>query len=331
MIVRSVGDAVVRDMFYELRDFAPGLDVLVKLEGLNPAGSIKVKSAAAMIRRLAEQGVLHPGSHIVESTSGNLGVALAAVAAAEGYRLTLVTDPNASSHNVRAMRALGAEVVVVTGRDANDGFLGSRIDHILGMLAADPDLLWLNQYANRAPVVAHRDGTAEEILAEVGPPDWLFVGAGTTGTLMGVLERFAQFRGRTTVVGVDAIGSVTFGGPPGRRRVPGLGTSRMPEIFDPAAEFTRVQVSESDTIRTCRWVAREHGLLLGGSSGTVLAAVHLLRDRIAPGARVVAISPDMGDHYLDTIYDDEWVTCYFGSEVADIDPPFPGKGVLNLV
>lgn len=330
MLVDSVCDVIVSDMFFELRSFADDFTTIIKLEGLNPGGSIKMKTAVGLVSSLEKKGLLKPGSRIIESTSGNLGIALAAVCSARRYQLTLVTDLNANARSIQAMRALGAEVIVVSDRDANDGFLGTRIGHILGMLAEDPELTWLNQYANRANVEVHRDLTANEILSEVGAPDWLFVGAGTTGTLMGCVERF---RGTPTkIVGVDAEGSVTFGDKPRQRLIPGLGTSRRPEIFDPAAEFRQVVVAESDTVRMCRRIASAYGLLLGGSSGTVLAAVDALREEIPSQAKVVAISPDQGDRYLDTIYNDSWVAEHFGPELlSDLNPPHFGEDMFNSV
>jgi cysteine synthase A len=168
-------------------------------------------------------------------------------------------------------------------------------------------------------VAAHRDGTAVEITDGFGVPDWLFVGVGTSGTLMGCVEHFRGIGAPTVIVGVDAVGSITFGGPPARRLIPGLGSSRVPEIFRHGSHggYRRMLVPEPDTILACRQVAAGHGLLVGGSTGTVLAAIHASRHRIAPGSRVLAVSPDHGHAYLDTIYDDGWVAAHFGQDVLE--------------
>ncbi|MFE2377092.1 2,3-diaminopropionate biosynthesis protein SbnA [Streptomyces sp. NPDC059398] len=300
------------DAFVELPGFAPGFTTSVKLEGLNPAGSIKLKAARAMVEAAEAKGVLGPGTRLIESTSGNLGVALASVCAAKGYPITLVTDPNANERSIRFIRALGAEVTVVGERDAMGGFLQTRIDLIHRLLVDDPKLVWLNQYANPANPGAHRDGTAAEIFTRFGEPDWLFVGTGTGGTLMGCAEYVRTHGAATRIVAVDTAGSVTFGGPPARRWIPGLGTSRRPEIFQDDGTFDKVLVEERDTVRMCRRVAREYGLLLGGSSGTVLAAVQALRSTVPAGSSVLAISPDLGDRYLESVYDDTWVRERFG-------------------
>lgn len=298
--------------FLELPDFAAEFSTHLKLEGLNPAGSIKLKTARAMVEMAETDGVLKPGSRLIESTSGNLGVALASVCAAKGFDLMVITDPNANEHSIRCMRAMGAHVTVVTERDANGGFLQSRIRLLHHLLAEDPSLVWLNQYTNPANPAAHRDGTAVEIFQGFGEPDWLFIGTGTSGTLMGCVEYVRNTKAATRVVAVDTIGSVTFGGPPQRRWIPGLGASRRPEIFRDDDSFDKVLVAERDTVMMCRHVARTYGLLLGGSTGTVLAAVRSMHDAITPGATVLAISPDLGDRYLNTVYDDDWVCDRFG-------------------
>ncbi|GGN01340.1 2,3-diaminopropionate biosynthesis protein SbnA [Streptomyces fuscichromogenes] len=300
--------------FVPLTGLLPHAELWLKLESRNPAGSIKMKTATAMIDAAERSGLLRPGAELIESTSGNLGVAMAAICAARGYHLTLVTDPNSNYRSVQQMRALGAEVVVVERRDDNGGYLGSRIAYISLRLATEPGLVWLNQYANPANVAAHRDGTAVEICERFGVPDWLFVGVGTSGTLMGCVEHFAGLGTRPTVVAVDVLGSITFGGAPARRLIPGMGASRKPEIFAPG-EYRRVLVSERDTIVACRRIASRYGLLVGGSTGTVVAAAMAHRHRLPPGSRVLAISPDLGGAYLDTIYDDGWVATHFGDEL----------------
>ncbi|MEV6567763.1 2,3-diaminopropionate biosynthesis protein SbnA [Streptomyces kronopolitis] len=295
------------DLFIRLDQLVPGSSVFLKLEGLNPAGSVKLKTAVALVTAAEESGLRFPRTRLIESTSGNLGVALAMVCAAKGYPLTLVTDPNATVRSRRLMAVLGAEVVVIETRDANGGFLQSRIDYIGERLRADPDLHWLNQYANPAGPRAHRDRTGRAIVEGIGHLDYAFIGAGTTGTLMGCAEYLRRHSPATRIVAVDAVGSVTFGGPAARRHLPGLGTSRRPEILDTKNLDDIVLISEADSVEMCRTLARERGLLLGASTGTVLCAVQDAAKKIPEGSVVVAISPDFGDRYLETIYDDAWV------------------------
>ncbi len=319
MIYQRACDIVTDDVFLELDHILTDSQLFLKLEGMNPAGSVKLKSALGMVEDAERKGVLWPGGRIVESSSGSLGIALAVIAASRGYRFTCVTDPNVSPQSLALIRALGSEVVEVTSRDHNGGYLGTRIALIREMTAADPGLVWLNQYANPANAQAHARRTATSILKNIGHVDVLLVGAGTTGTLMGCTRHFRMFSPWTTIVAVDTAGSVTFGGPPGPRHIPGLGTSRRPELVRPEQVDEVVLVDEPDAVRMCRRLAREHGLPLGGSTGSVLAALESMADRIPAGSRVVALSPDMGDRYVRTIYDDVWVTATFGVDALD-DP-----------
>ncbi|BCY14203.1 2,3-diaminopropionate biosynthesis protein SbnA [Actinoplanes sp. L3-i22] len=301
--------------FLRLPGFQERFDTILKVEGLNTAGSVKIKTAREMVLSALARGELRAGMHLIESTSGNLGVALASICAAEHIRLTIVTDPNVNAASARCIEALGAEVVTVTERDRNGGFLQTRIDYITGRLADDSRMVWLNQYVNPANPRAHQSTTAREIESEFGAPDWVFVGVGSTGTLMGCLAHFRAIEAPTRMVGVDTVGSVTFGGLPGPRWIPGLGSSRRPEIFSDDGDFAKCTVPEADTVRICRRIAREHGLLIGGSTGTVLAAVAAMQDRIMTGSQVVVISPDLGERYLDTIYNDRWVIDRYGPDL----------------
>lgn len=306
MIYRSAAEIVLDDVFLELPGFVPGRNTYLKLEGLNPAGSIKLKTAAALIRSVRDAGRLDPGFGVIESSSGNLGVALAVVCSTEEIPLTIVTDPNASPMAVSAMEALGANVVVVNERDSNGGFLGTRIRTVQQAVDESGDLVWLNQYANRANAQVHKDVTAAAVAKQFDFVDALFVGAGTTGTLMGCTEFFSEHSPATSVVGVDTEGSVTFGGVAGKRYIPGLGTSRRPELYDDRLDFIRATVPEADTVAMCRLIAERFGLLVGGSTGTVLTALRAHGHSYPENATLVAISPDLGEKYLDSVYSDEW-------------------------
>jgi N-(2-amino-2-carboxyethyl)-L-glutamate synthase len=306
MVANHVYDIVSDDIFLQV-PVAHLQRFFLKIEGLNPAGSIKLKAARAMIDGAAADGVDLSRTRLIESTSGNLGIALAAICAARRYSLTCVVDANTNTASVDLMRALGADVVTITERDANGGFLGSRIAYIRTRLAAEPDLYWLNQYSNPDNSAAHIQHTAPAVIDAFGQVDELFIGSGTCGTLMGCVEYFRRWSPTTRIVAVDAEGSVTFGHPPEPRHIPGLGTSRRPEILDVHAPDDVVHVAEWETVRECRWLARTTGLLAGGSTGTVLAAVRRQAEEIDPAATVVAISPDLGDRYLSTVYDDDWV------------------------
>ncbi|SMH39469.1 2,3-diaminopropionate biosynthesis protein SbnA [Azospirillum agricola] len=310
--------------YLSLRSIAPHIAVNVKLEGFSVSGSIKVKPAVHMVRQLEAAGRLGPGARLIESSSGNLGLALSMICAAKGYAFTCVSDPNIAPLTARAIRAYGAELVIVRDRDPSGGYLGTRIDLIKAMLDRDPRLVWINQYENLENVRAHQLTTGPELLARFPRPDYVFVGAGTTGTLGGVSAALREWSPSTRIVAVDSAGSVTFGRPAGKRHIPGLGTSRKPPISRLSSFDELLMVPEADTIAMCRRLARD-GVLLGGSSGTVLAGVRSFAAAIPPGSCVVAISPDLGERYLDTIYNDEWVEHHFPGLLPALLPcPLPG-------
>jgi len=303
MIIESPVDLIFRDLFYRLRAFAGGHDVFLKLEGFNVTGSIKIKTALGLIEDLEKRGLAEPGKTvIVESSSGNLGLALSLLCAVKGYRFICVTDPNANHATVRGMELHGAEVIVVEERDAAGGFLGTRLEVIDNILCSDPNAVWLNQYANIANKNVHAEQTGNEIAAEFDKVDWLFVGTGTTGTLCGVSERLRQKFPSIKVVAVEPVGSVTFGGRPGRRTIPGIGTSVRPKLADLLDPDRVVEISEEETIDSCFAFVRDYHLLIGGSTGTVLAAVQRLAPEFSFGQTIVAISPDLGGRYLDSVY-----------------------------
>lgn len=321
-LLNLIGD----DLFVKLD--ALGLANLhVKLEYLNPAGSIKFKTAIGLIRSCELSGAIKHDTILIESSSGNLGVALSLICANKGYRFTCVVDPNTNEQNIRCMRALGAEVVCIAKKDANGGFLGSRIAFIRELVARDTRYVWTNQYQNRANPQIHADLTAAAIDRAFPNVDYLFVGAGTTGTLMGCAHYFSRRCPRTKLIAVDSVGSVTFGLPARRRYIPGLGASQQPFFFKREAVYRMVAVPEAAAVSMCRYLARTHGLLCGGSTGTVLTAAYAWSEHIGRDDVVVAIAPDSGERYLDTIYNDDWVREKLG---ADAVAAWPAKAAWTV-
>ncbi|MFI9161960.1 2,3-diaminopropionate biosynthesis protein SbnA [Kitasatospora aureofaciens] len=300
-------------------DLAPVLEIPLhlKCEGFNFAGSIKQKAALEMVEAAEKSGRLGFDSILVESSSGNLGVALSVIAASRGYRFVCVTDSRCNPATRQAMRALGAEVHTVSEPDPVDGLLGARLAHVRRLCAEDDRYLWLNQYANPDNWGAHHRLTAPEIAEQFPELDVLFVGAGTAGTLMGCARWFKEHRPRVRIVAVDAVGSVTFGGPPGRRLLPGLGAGVRPQILDESFIDGVVLVPEPDALRVCHRLAAR-GFLFGGSTGTVVAGAARWLDERPPGGPrpgvAVAIAPDLGERYTDTVYRPDWVREHFGSD-----------------
>ncbi|GHI04015.1 2,3-diaminopropionate biosynthesis protein SbnA [Streptomyces cellostaticus] len=289
----------------------------LKCEGFNFAGSIKLKAANEMVESAERDGVLTPDSILVESSSGNLGVALSMIAASKGYRFLCVTDSRCNLSTRLLMEALGSQVHIVADLDANGGFLGTRIEYVRALCASDNRYVWLSQYTNAGNWRAHYRTTGPEIAHHFPRLDVLFVGAGTAGTLMGCARYFRQWHRPVRVVAVDSVGSVAFGGKPGRRMIPGLGMSMVPPLLDESFVDEVIRVEEADTIRTCHRMAR-CGFLFGGSTGTVVSgATDWLARHDTRGITAVAIAPDLGERYLDTIYQTNWLQDLYGDHILD--------------
>jgi cysteine synthase A len=307
-------DFNVEDLYVDLRS-SFGYPLFLKCEGFNFAGSIKLKPAAEMVEAAEQAGILTPRSVLVESSSGNLGVALSMIAASKGYRFLCVTDSRCNLSTRLLMEALGGKVHMITEPDPVSGFLGARLSYVRALCASDERYVWLNQYSNPGNWLAHYHRTAPAIARSFPDLDVLFVGAGTTGTLMGCARFFREWHRPVRIVAVDSVGSVTFGGAPGRRMIPGLGTSVRPQLLDESYVDEVLHIAEVDTIRACHRLART-GFLFGGSTGTVVSgAVDWLARHSMPGLNAVAIASDLGERYLDTIYQANWVHDLYGEEV----------------
>ncbi|WP_128374530.1 2,3-diaminopropionate biosynthesis protein SbnA [Streptomyces cavernae] len=307
------------ELYVDLRSML-GHSLYLKCEGFNFAGSIKLKAAQEMVEAAERGGVLSPGSILVESSSGNLGVALATIAASKGYQFVCVTDARCNLSTRRLMEALGSQVHIIAEPDVSGGFLGARIEYVRALCASDDQYVWLNQYTNPNNWKAHYRTTAPAIARQFPHLDVLFVGAGTTGTLMGCARYFRERRRPVRIVAVDSVGSVTFGGPPGRRMIPGLGTSVRPQLLDESYVDEVVNVEEADTIRACHRLARR-GFLFGGSTGTVVsgAAQWLDHHDVQGRLTAAAIAPDLGERYLDTVYQMNWLQDLYGTALLPDD------------
>ncbi|MEW2272269.1 2,3-diaminopropionate biosynthesis protein SbnA [Streptomyces sp. SID685] len=315
-------------LFVDLKSIC-GQPLHLKCEGFNFAGSIKLKAANEMVESAERDGLLTPESILVESSSGNLGVALSMIAASKGYQFLCVTDSRCNLSTRLLMEALGSEVHVIADQDSNGGFLGTRIEYVRQLCASDERYVWLSQYTNAGNWRAHYRTTAPEIAQQFPDLDVVFIGAGTTGTLMGCARWFRQWHRPVRIVAVDSVGSVAFGGEPGRRMIPGLGMSMRPPLLDESVVDEVIRVEEADTIRMCHRMARR-GFLFGGSTGTVVSgATDWLARNDARGLSAVAIAPDMGERYLDTVYQTNWLQDLYGDDVLTAEGLDTGTGEVE--
>ena len=317
MIINNIENINSNPIFQDISNLIGLNKAYIKFEGLNIAGSIKLKTAKFLIDGLERKYGLCPYKNtIIESSSGNLGIALSIICKSKKYKFICVTDPNTLSVAEKYMKLYGTQIIRITERDAAGGFLSKRIDLINSMIAKDKNLIWTNQYASSLNIDAHYNTTAREIYEQFPNLDYLFIGAGTTGTLVGCAQFFKYYSPKTKIIAVDNKGSVTFGFPPSPRFIPGIGTSRKPEIVSLDNVFEIILVPEEETIVMCNQLVRDNGLFLGGSSGTVIyAAQKYFKSIKDKNISVVLISPDFGEKYLDTVYNPLWVEEKFGINI----------------
>ena len=271
-------------------------DVVVKLEGQNPAGSIKDRACIAMIEAAERDGRLRPGDTIVEPTSGNTGIGLALVAAVKGYRLILTMPDDASSERRALLAHYGAEVVLTPARKLMKG----AIDRAAEIVASNPRCFMPQQFANPANPETHRSGTALEILRDTGGMlDAFVAGVGTGGTITGVGERLKQELPSVKIVAIEPAASpVLSGGKPGQHVIQGIGAGFVPPVLDRSVIDEILTCTEEHAYDMAGRLAREEGVTAGPSGGAaVWGAVELAR-RLGPGMRVVAILPDSWDRYI---------------------------------
>ncbi len=272
-----------------------GNTLLVKLEGNNPAGSVKDRPALCMIEQAEQRGEIRPGDTLIEATSGNTGIALAMAAAIKGYRLKLIMPDNMSMERKAAMAAYGAELVLVS---EEEGMEGAR-DLGLAMAGRGEGRL-LNQFDNPDNPLAHYRGTGPEIWRDTGGEITHFISAmGTTGTIMGVARYLKKQSEAVQIIGVQPEEGAQI---PGIRRWP---REYLPGIFDASLVDREMDVSQQEAEETTRRLAAEEGIFCGISSGGAVAAM-LRLSREVENAVLVAIICDRGDRYLSTgIFDPE--------------------------
>jgi cysteine synthase A len=293
-----------------------GVDVYAKLESFNPTGSIKDRPAATIIQKALEEKRVDRDSLIIESSSGNFGVAVAGVCRRLGMPFVCVVDPNTTQIHRFMMEQLGARVELVEEPDGAGGYLANRLRRVRRLLEEHPNAYWTNQYANQYNWMAHYYGTAREMYEQMdGRIDYLFAAVSSGGTITGCARYLKQRIRSLTVVAVDVVGSAIFGQPPQPRYIPGVGSSRVPKILDRSVIDAVVHVPEPDTIRECHRLLSEEGLFMGGSSGTACSAVRLFfagRDvQDADPPRVAVVLPDRGERYFQSLYDPAWVAQHY--------------------
>ncbi|HEV7710359.1 MAG TPA: 2,3-diaminopropionate biosynthesis protein SbnA [Asanoa sp.] len=315
-------DAVGNTPLLSLNRISARVDALVyaKVERFNPGGSIKDRAANSMLLAKIRSGEIDPAhTTIVESSSGNLAIGLAQLCRYFDMPFICVVDPKTPAQSQAILHSYGVTIEVVQHPDPASGeFLPARLRRIRELLAEVPGAYWPDQYSNPLNPSAH-EITMGEIARDLdGRVDYLFAAVSTTGTLRGCSDYIRANGLSTTVVAVDAVGSVLFcDAPPSYRLIPGYGASVRPPLLDASRADQVVHVTDLECVVGCRWLMRYEAMLMGGSAGATVAALHKMAESVPRDATCVLLFPDGGDRYLETIYSDPWVRSQFG-EVAHL-------------
>lgn len=303
-IAKKLTDLVGNTPLLELSNYNESKGIkarlVAKLESFNPAGSVKDRVALAMIRDAEEKGVLKPGATIIEATSGNTGIGLAFVSAANGYKLILTMPDTMSTERRNLLKALGAQLVLTPGADGMKGAIAKAEE----LKAATPGSVILQQFENPANPAMHARTTGQEIWRDTaGKVDIFVAGVGTGGTVSGVGKALKEHNPNIKIIAVEPADSpVLSGGKPGPHKIQGIGAGFIPKTYHPEIVDSVLQVENDDAIRTSRELAAKEGLLVGISAGAaVYAATRLALLPENEGRMIVTLLPDTGERYLSTL------------------------------
>ncbi|MEH0502246.1 cysteine synthase family protein [Streptomyces scabiei] len=308
-VVSRISDLIGATPLLELATTETGSRLLLKLEMFNPTGTAKIRMARAMIDAAEAAGELRAAGRIIESTSGNTGLGLSVIAAERGYTFTAVVDNHAAPDKLRAMKALGAELVYVVDDGTDELATAAREELAEDMARGEDNTIFTEQHNNPANGVGYFPVAHELTEALDGRLDILIGAVGTGGGLCGTGRELAKLISDFTVIGVEPKGSIAFGGPAHDYYQSGTGTPEGAEIgalvdFDLIDEG--VKVGDIEAFATCRAVART-GLLIGGSAGGVVHEALTRLPALPPGTTMVALINDGGEKYMDTVFNDDWM------------------------
>lgn len=300
-IFNDNAESIGRTPLVRINRLTKGLSatVLAKIEGRNPAYSVKCRIGAAMIWDAEKSGKLKPGMHVVEPTSGNTGIALAYVCAARGYALTLTMPETMSMERRLMLKALGANLILTPGAEGMKGAIAKAEE-----LAANPEYFIPQQFKNPANPAIHEKTTGPEIWDDTqGKIDIFVSGVGTGGTVTGVSRFIKKTKGHPlkTVAVEPAKSPVLSGGAPGRHGIQGIGAGFVPDILDRSVIDEIIQVTDEESVETARRLSREEGIISGISCGAAMAAALKVAARPeSSGKVIVTVLPDSGERYLST-------------------------------
>jgi len=308
MIYSSILESIGKTPLIELQKLTTGLNahIFVKCESLNPGGSIKDRIALEIIEDAERKGVIKEGYTVIEATAGNTGIGLAMVCAVKGYKAIFVVPEKMSSEKINILRAFGAEVIVVPNAppDSPDNY----INYSSKLARELPNSFSAHQFNNLNNPEAHYKTTAREIYEDLDGNLNVFVaGVGTGGTISGCARYLKERNPHTYIIAADPAGSVLSGDTPRSYKVEGIGEDFVPKTLNAQLIDEFIRVSDEESFNTARRLAKEEGILAGGSSGTALAAAIRYARRSNKEENIVVILPDTGRNYLSKFYSDAWM------------------------
>ena len=281
-------------------------DYFAKLEGLNPFGSIKDRAAAYVLQKGYEEGLITNSTDIIESSSGNFAIALAAVCQVYGNAFTCVVDKNLTPLNKSIIQNYGAKIIIADKADENGSYLKNRLDIVNELIHKNSNLYWVNQYDNSFIRQAYYDTLGMELCKSFPEIDFLFAPVSTCGTIAGLSQKMKEIYPSIKIIAVDVAGSKIFCNTTyEKRHIPGMGASIVPGNLSYALIDDIVYIHESDVVKHCRMILGQ-SILAGGSSGAVSAAIEKYFNNSEQQKTIVAIFPDRGERYFSNIYNDEW-------------------------
>lgn len=273
-----------------------GVNIYAKIEGTSPGGSCKDRVGIYMVEKAEKEGKLKPGSTIIEATAGNTGIGIALAAINKGYKIIFIVPDKFSIEKQKIMKALGAEIINTPKEEGMEG----AINLANSLLSEIPNSLSLNQFKNEANPLAHYETTGRELYDGLdGQIDYFVAGAGSGGTISGVLKFLKENISEVKGILADTVGSIIGGGQCGTYKIEGIGNNFIPETMDMSLVDDVIKVNDEEAFDAVKLLAKKEGLIVGSSSGAAFAAVLKLAEKIEKG-NIVTIFPDRGDRYFST-------------------------------
>lgn len=309
MIYKDIFNMVGNTPIINLNDRElKNINLYVKMEGLNPTGSVKDRAATYIINKIMDMGLINKDTTIIESSSGNFGIALGAYCKTKGLKFYCVIDPLISETNEMLIKKFSTEVIKVNERDKNGAYLLNRIKKVKELKAQIPNSYWVNQYENKFNAEAYYYTLGNEMCNEVENIDYVFVGVSSGGTITGVSKKIKEVYPNAKIIAVDIVGSVIFGGEPKKRYIPGIGSSRVPPILKVALIDEVISIDERDVVKECENLLLQHKIFAGGSSCAVFSAIkqYFCDKSFKTKPNVVTLFADRGDRYANTLYNEQW-------------------------